>query len=103
VHRPSDQLQLRLPQFAEEDLIAHYGKPGRGIIEVGEFRFGYFELGWEDEQQYLQPAYVIPLMLISPNERFRTGAEYVVPAAVNAFDFGRLMPLPMPHLEQPLR
>lgn len=103
VHRPSEQLQLRLPQLVEEDLMVHYRKPGRGIIEVGEFSFGYFELGWEDEQQYLQPAYVIPLMLISPNDRFRTGTEYVVPATVNAFEYGRLMPLSMRRLEQPSR
>lgn len=103
VHIPSEQLQLRLPQLAEEDLVEYYRKPGSGIIEVEEFRFGYFELGWEDEQQYLQPAYVIPLTLVSPNGRFRTGTEYVVPATVNGFEYGRLMPLPMRQLEQPSR
>jgi hypothetical protein len=93
VHVPSERIQLRHPRLAEEDVSAYYQK-SRGLIEVGGFRFGYFELGWEDEQQYLQPAYVIDLTLISANGHFRTGIEYVVPASVNGFEYGRLMAIP---------
>ena len=34
-------------------------------------RFGYFELGYQDAQRVLQPAYVMLLTLFSQDERIR--------------------------------
>jgi len=55
-----------------------------GRAEVRDLRLGYFELGWDDRQEYLQPAYEVFLELFSPDDRFRMGATMAVPAAVNS-------------------
>ena len=63
-----------------------------GEVEIGELRFCYYELGWNDEQRYLQPAYFILATLIGPDKRIRTGDIHATPAAVN--NVGRVMPPP---------
>jgi hypothetical protein len=62
-------------------------------VDVNEVRFCYFELGWNDNQKYLQPAYVVLATLFGPDERIRTGEIFVTPAAANAA--GPLVP-PIP-------
>ena len=36
-----------------------------GIVEVSDIRLGYYELGWDGGQEFLQPAYVVFLQLRS--------------------------------------
>ncbi|MBZ5636378.1 MAG: hypothetical protein LAO55_24910 [Acidobacteriia bacterium] len=79
----------RTPQNALDDMEAHF-KAKRGIIEVQEIRFGYFEDGWHGKQQYLQPAYMIFGMLSSPDGSIRKRTIYVAPALSNAV--GRITP-----------
>jgi hypothetical protein len=55
-----------------------------GIVEVSDIRLGYYELGWDGGQEFLQPAYVVFLQLRSPDEHFRINATVALPAAVNA-------------------
>jgi hypothetical protein len=71
---------LRDPRFAEEDL-ARYWSDQSGRIEVTQVRFGYFELDWKSTQRVLQPAYVMILNLVGPDERFTKGSVHVTPAA----------------------
>jgi hypothetical protein len=72
-----------------------------GRVEVSDLQLGYFELGWDDSQEFLQPAYVVFLQLFSPDSRFRIGATVALPAAVNAV--GPVERVPRPSEPQPLR
>lgn len=49
-------------------------------IEVNETRFGYFQIGWQDMQHYLQPAYIAKVTLTSRDKRIQTKSAYVMPA-----------------------
>jgi len=69
-------------------------------------RFGYLEFGYQARQNVLQPAYVMLLRIVSPNQRPDGGeiairSVHVFPAAANAV--GRLMPAPKQIAKQPLR
>ncbi len=88
---------LRDPQVAEEDLLT-YWKAHDGRIDVREVRFGYFELGFQDSQRVLQPAYIMRITLVSPDERIRMNSAHVVPAAANAV--GTFMPPPKKVIRQ---
>jgi hypothetical protein len=81
VHEPVRR--LRPVEEAIEEVRRRYGA-GAGRIEVTDMRLGYFELGWDDDQEYLQPAYVVFLRLGGPDVRFRMNATVPVAAAVNA-------------------
>ncbi len=81
VHEPVTE--LRSIDEALEELRRRYG-PGEGRVEVTDLHLGYFELGWDEQQEYLQPAYVFTLLLRSEDERFRMKATVPVAAAVNA-------------------
>jgi hypothetical protein len=72
-----------------------------GRVEVSDLQLGYFELGWDDSQEFLQPAYVVFLQLFSPDSRFRIGAIAALPAAVNSP--GPVEREPRPSEPQPLR
>lgn len=74
---------LRPVEEAIEEVRRRYGT-GPGRIEVTDLRLGYFELGWYDEQEYLQPAYVVYVRLGNGDGRFRMNATVPVAAAVNA-------------------
>jgi hypothetical protein len=93
--------ELRHPQLAEEDLLTYWKPHGTGRIDVHDVRFGYFELGYQDSQRVLQPAYVMLLSLVGPDERISMKSAHVYPAAVNAV--GRLMPPPKKVVRQPRR
>ena len=93
--------ELKDPQVAEEDLLRYWKAHGPGRIDVREVRFGYFELGYRDAQRVLQPAYVMLITLVSPDERIRMNSAHVVPAAVNGV--GRFMPPPKKVVKQRLR
>lgn len=55
-----------------------------GRVEVTDLRLGYYELGWDDDQRFLQPAYVVFVQLVSPDPQVRMNATVAIPAAVNA-------------------
>jgi hypothetical protein len=81
VHEPVST--LRPIEEAVQEVRRRYGS-GEGRVEVTALRLGYFELGWDDDQEYLQPAYVFTLRLASEDSRFRMNATVPVAAAVNA-------------------
>lgn len=74
---------LRPVEEALDEVRRRYSS-GVGRIEVEDIHLGYFELGWDDEQEYLQPAYVFTLRLVSEEPRFRMNAIVAVAAAVNS-------------------
>jgi hypothetical protein len=61
-----------------------------GVIEIEEIRYGYFEEGWRETQQYIQPAYIIFGMHTSQGGASQKRTIYVAPALVNPV--GRLTP-----------
>jgi hypothetical protein len=75
--------RLRPVEEAIEEVRRRYGA-GPGRVEVTDLRLGYFELGWHEDQEYLQPAYIVLLQLGGPDGRFRMNATVAVAAAVNA-------------------
>ncbi len=95
--------QLLPPQAAEEDLLRYWAQE-TGRIDVVDMRFGYVELGYRARQTVLQPAYVMPLRIVSPGkdgEEIAIGSVHVFAAASNAV--GRLMPPPKKVVQQPPR
>jgi hypothetical protein len=98
VHREVPANQLRPPEFAENNLVRYWRRSGAARVEVNEIRFGYYELGKDDPQRYLQPAYLMLLTVIGPDERFVVKSEHVVAAASKPV--GQLMPRPRPSPEQ---
>ena len=74
---------LRSPEYAIDLATRDWNRRGVYGVEINEVRFCYFELGWNDEQKYLQPAYIVLATLIGPDERIRTGDIFVTPAAMN--------------------
>ncbi len=91
---------LRHPEQAIEEANRHWTKRGINEVEVSEVRFCYFELGWNDVQTYLQPAYLILATLIGADRRVKMGGIFVAPAAVNAVR--PIAPLPRaPRVQKP--
>ncbi len=95
--------ELRSPKFAEEDLIRNWkgSLNGKGRIEVTETRIGYFEHDRGENQLYLQPAYIMPLQLISLDGKVVMKSVHIVPMASKP-------PVPIiprlrPKVEQPPR
>jgi hypothetical protein len=101
VHRKVPSGQLRPPEYARDRLARYWRQSEAARIEVKETRFGYYELGRGRSQRYLQPAYIMPLMLIGLDERFAMESVHVVAAASKPV--GRLMPRRRPMPEQPQR
>lgn len=81
VHAPVQR--LRPVEEAIEEVRRRYAG-GDGRVEVTDIRLAYYELGFEEQQTILQPAYVVFLRLGSVDARFRMNALVPVPAAVNA-------------------
>jgi hypothetical protein len=92
--------ELRPPKLAEADLVRSW-RAHAGRIDVTDMRFGYFELGYQDAQRILQPAYVMLLTLVAPDQRMTMKTAHVFAAAANAV--GRLMPPPKKAVPQPAR
>jgi hypothetical protein len=74
---------LRSPEYAIDLASRDWSRRGVSGVEINEVRFCYFELGWNDEQKYLQPVYIVLATLIGPDERIRMGDIFVTPAAMN--------------------
>jgi hypothetical protein len=92
--------QLRPVEAALAEVRRRYGE-GDGRIEILDIRLGYFERGWDDLQEYLQPAYVVSVRLVSPDARVRMNAVVPVAAAMNAV--GPIEPLLPSRRPQPVR
>jgi hypothetical protein len=95
--------ELLPPKAAEADLL-RYWEQETGRIDVLDMRFGYVELGYRARQAVLQPAYVMPLRIVSPgqaDQEIAIGSVHVFAAASNAV--GRLMPPPKKIVQQPAR
>ncbi len=92
--------QLRPVEVALAEVRRHYGT-GDGRIEILDIRLGYFERGWDDQQEFLQPAYVVSVRLVSPDARVRMNAVVPVAAAMNAV--GPIEPPLSPRRPQPFR
>jgi len=75
--------RLHSPEHAVDAAKRTWAARGVSEAEVREIRLCYYEMGWNDEQRYLQPAYIVLAMLIGRDERIKTGDIYVTPAAVN--------------------
>jgi hypothetical protein len=88
LHSPVERLQPLENAF--NDLVKRWGRVGNGSIAVKEVRIEYFELGWEHTQRYLQPAFIMPLTIVSNRGRVMMRSEHVFPAAANCV--GILMP-----------
>src|SRR5207248_1965835 len=72
--------ELHSPEHAVQEASRMWEKRGVvGEVEIGEVRFCYYELGWNDEQRYLQPAYFVLATLIGPDKRIRTGDIHATP------------------------
>jgi hypothetical protein len=76
-------IELHSPEYAVEEARRMWTKSGVEEVEVLEVRFCYYEMGWNDKQRYLQPAYIVLSTLIGSDRRIRTGDIYVTPAAVD--------------------
>ena len=81
---------LRSPQAALDEMAQQW-KDRRGIVEVSEVRYGYFEAGWRMRQLYLQPAYVIIGTARQPESRVGRKTIYVATALEKPQ--GRLTPV----------
>ena len=97
VHEPVTK--LRPVEEALQEVQQRY-RTGGGRVEVIDLHLGYFELGWDVEQNYLQPAYVFTLQLGSENPQFRMKATVPIVAAANAV--GPIEPR-LPLKQQPTR
>jgi hypothetical protein len=97
VHRPVEALISPADAAAQ---MERYWRGEEGLIQIREVRFGYFELGPQQAQRYIQPAYVMLLRFVSPDDRIRMNSAFVMAAATNPV--GRLMPrLKKPVLQDP--
>lgn len=92
--------RLRPVEAAIAEVRRRYGT-GDGRIEILDIRLGYFERGWTDRQEYLQPAYVVSVRLVSPDAGVRMNAVVPVAAAMNAV--GPIEPPLPPRRLQPSR
>lgn len=84
--------KLLTPEQAVEKATRMWEQREVSEIEVHEVRFCYFEMGWNDAQRFLQPAYIVLATLIGPDKRIKTGDIFVTPAAVNSV--GSIVTLP---------
>ncbi|NGP05767.1 hypothetical protein G6038_09795 [Rhodococcus sp. 14C212] len=72
-------------QVALDDLESTWGHSEDGTMVVEEARLAYYELGWEHAQEYMQPAYILPIRITSRGAKpFTTRSEHIFPAALNS-------------------
>lgn len=102
ITRPVPRLELQKPRYAEARLRRSFSRARSPRIEVKEMSFGYYEGGLCDVQRTLQPAYIMPVTLITPAGNMAMKTHYVVPAAQNPV--GRIVPSKRPRpAERPRR
>jgi hypothetical protein len=93
--------QLRKPKFAEDDLTKYWKKTSFMRVDVKETHFGYFELGPNESQSSIQPAYVMPIRLVSTDEKMVMDSYHVTLAATRPV--GRIMPAMKRLVREPIR
>jgi hypothetical protein len=92
---------LRPVEYAIGEVRRRYPEKGPGRVEVTGIRLGYFEMNWNHVQEYLQPAYVVFVRLVSQDERIQVPSVLVFPAAENSV--GVIEPEPRPQIRQTAR
>jgi hypothetical protein len=93
---------LRPLQFAEQDMTKYWSSLGKKVIEVQDQRFGYFELGRNEIQMQLQPAYIMLIKVASIAQSGGVMKSYhITPAATTAV--GTIMPEIKPAAPMPPR
>jgi hypothetical protein len=109
IWRPLDSVyrevkELYPPQHAIDEATRLWKRQHVWKAEVKKVLFGYHELGWDERQRYMQPAFIVLATLTGPDERVKVNAFHVTAAAVN--HMGRIipplkkMPPPKPRQEQ---
>jgi hypothetical protein len=96
VHEPVKK--LRPVDYAIEQVRRRYHDTGPGRVDVTQIRLGYFEANFYQLQEYLQPAYIVFVRLISPDERIQMPSVFAFPAAENSV--GTIEPEPRPPVRQ---
>ena len=90
----ADHVPLRSPDEVQKEAAREWGIEGSGRVTVDDFRFGYFEQGWDVPQRYLQPAYVLSMTVTATEGdhagRAIMGSGYLSAAAVKSPE--RLVP-----------
>jgi hypothetical protein len=82
IHEPVKA--LRPVEYAIEEVRRRYPGKEPGRIEVTGVRLGYFEMNFHHQQEYLQPAYVVFVRLVSGEERIQMPSVLAFPAAENS-------------------
>jgi hypothetical protein len=86
--------RLRPPEDVIEGARKLWTERGVKEVAIREVRLCYFEMGWDDVQRYLQPAYIVLATLFGPDRRIKSDEIHVTPAAVNYV--AGLVPRPPP-------
>jgi hypothetical protein len=109
IWRTTDQVFKKVPfkelrplQFAEQEMVTYWNRLGKKVIEVQDQRFGYFELGRNETQTYLQPAYIMPIKIASIPEGKGVMKSYHITLAATAA-VGTIMPEVKPVVPMPVR
>lgn len=101
VKRPVPFSQLRKPELAEKNLKSTWARSFSSTIEVEDVRFVYFEMGMCEVQRTLQPAYLMPIKMISSMTEAEMKSYHVYPAAVKPV--GTIIPAKRKMPIQPVR
>ena len=90
----AENVPLRSPDQVQEEAMREWATEGSGRVTIDDFRFGYFEHGWDISQRYLQPAYLLSMTFTATEGELagRTimGSGYCGAAAVQSPE--RLVP-----------
>jgi hypothetical protein len=84
VYQPD--VELRSSRSVQEELERYLGEEGGGLTTIEDVRLSYLELDWDERQNYLQPAYFLPLTIVADGGpsagRPVLRSEHFVPAVV---------------------
>lgn len=83
--------ELHPPQHAVDEATRLWKRQRVLKAEVREVRLAYYEMGWDENQRFIQPAYIVMSTLTGPDERVKVNTVHVTPAALN--HVGRILPV----------
>lgn len=101
VKRPVPFSELKKPDMAENHLKRIWARNFSPTIEVSDVRFIYYEMGMCDYQRTLQPAYLMPIRILSPVTDAVMKSFHVYPAASKPV--GRIIPTKKLRPAEPVR
>jgi hypothetical protein len=101
IKRPIPFSQLRKPELAEKNLRSTWSRNYYSTIEVEDVLFVYYEMSMCEVQRTLQPAYLMPIKMISPNTETEMRSVHVYPAA--AKPVGTIIPTKKKMPVEPVR